>query len=227
MLETDALQRVKKVSEEIVEGCKTLSKWTASAAYETQRKYQNEKQQISRKQELLQSTVLQLKEENARLLEERQTLALETENEAAEVQRLREEQISIEQRLAVSKAKAHAMAQQLQTESSELSRLRKRLKKEEERSEKERDEAVKKTAYYKEKLSLEILPLGTGCVNFIFSVNGRPKNFVIEMCDTYVIHQCTLEESEYTDLLSTLKQTQDLFAFIKGMSSLFASTKDS
>ncbi|KAI5191802.1 hypothetical protein NECID01_1647 [Nematocida sp. AWRm77] len=221
MSETDTLAQIKKVSEEIVSQCKGLSKWIVSSAQEVQRENQIRKQEVVRKQELLQSTIEQLKEENTKLLEERQRLALETESGEEEVRKLKERQAQIEQRISLSKAKSQGLSTSLSTQSSELTRLRKTLQQEQDKTEQEVEQAHKKIKWYKETLGMEILPVGNGCVEFIFMCGQKKHFFSIELSDTYIIHKCSLAESKYTDALSNLQSTQDLFVFIRQMKELF------
>jgi len=221
MSDPDTLADIRKISEEIVQQSKDLGKWLLSAVNETQRKYQREKQQIQRRQELLQATVAQLKEENTKLLEERQSLALETESEAEEIQKLKQEQISIEKRTAISKTKHQSVQNALLSQTSQLTRLRKLLKQEEERSEKEIEDTAEKIRYYKKKLNLEIVPAGGGCVSFIFSLENSRHFFSIELSDTYIIHKASIEEKRYEEALAELQNTQDLFEFIRQIKYLF------
>lgn len=226
MAETEALTSIKSLAEGITQQCRSMVKKITSSINEAKAKVSAEKHQIERRKTLLQSTIEQLKERNSMLLEERQNLALETEAEQAEMQKLREEQIQIEKRLATSKAKGAKLQQGISAQEAAISAIRKELEQQEKKENKEAIKAQERISYYKEQLGLQIKPMSTGAVNFTFTIEQDKKYtiehfFVIEIGSTYVIHKCSIEEKKYAPLLQSLKETQDLFAFIKEMGELF------
>ncbi|KAI5185620.1 hypothetical protein NEHOM01_0946 [Nematocida homosporus] len=222
MKETEVLEAIKSVSEEIVMQCKVMSKWVVSTAHAAQRKIQKDKQEILRKQELLEATISQLKEENSKLLDDRQKLALETESEQVEIERLKEEQQAIEGRLSQTKDKLKCLQQVYAQQLSATNRLRRELQQDEVLAEKNLLKAEERIKQYQARLGFSIEPLSIGSVNFVFNFSSRLYAFAIEMGDTYIIHKASVEEEKYAPLLEELNQTQDLYAFIRGMRSLFA-----
>lgn len=222
MSETEPrLQKIKELSDEVAEKCKALSKWIVSSALETKRKYNQEKQQTERKQDLLQATIHQLKEENTRLLDERQSLALETETEAEEIKKAKEEQLSLEARVASAKKKAFAASQELQAIDSEIQQLEKRIAQEQEKEKRETKQALSRIEHYKKALGMSIQPTKTGAVEFLFVTPHGNHSFLIEINAAYVIHRATVTQSAYAKELEELNRSQDLFLFIRKMRDIF------
>ncbi|KAI5181346.1 hypothetical protein NEOKW01_1540 [Nematocida sp. AWRm80] len=220
-MDTNALLNIKKISEEIVSQAKDLSQWITSVSHETQRKYQREKQQTVRKQELLESTIAQLKEENTRLLEERQALALKSEEDQKEVSRLKDEQQKIELCHTNIKTKVSTLSQAITQTTNEIHRLRRTLEQQESKIDKETKKTLEKIEYYKNKLQMFITPVNDGQVTFLFTINTNQYQFTIELNDSYIIHKCSVEDNKYTEALNTLKETGDVFRFIKEMRDIF------
>ncbi|KAI5173599.1 hypothetical protein NEFER02_0115 [Nematocida sp. LUAm2] len=221
MEESETLQQIKEISEELLQKCKHLAKWISTSAQELHKKFQNEKQQIARKQELLEATIIQLKEENAHLLDERQRLALETETEQLELEKLKEEQKTLEKRVAASKKKSDILVENITMQSTSVLKLRRVLHQEEQKAEDEAKKAYTKIEQYKEGLGMRIEPQNLGSVSFIFKVGEKEHFFTIETGDTYTIHKASIEEKKYAEAFQELKESQDLFAFIKEMRNLF------
>lgn len=215
------LEEIKKTSNEIVRQAQGIGQFITEKTHEAHRQYQRQRQQSVRKEGLLQDTLAQLKEENSKLLEERQRLAQGTETEQEEIKRMKEEQKSIEEREKAALLKKQALNGSLVHISAEIAQLRRTLKQEEEKEEKEGERIRKQIEYYSSLFGLRISTVEGGSVLFLFNIEGYEYYFQIGVSDTYRISKASVDEKGYKGFLEELEITHDLFAFIKKMKELF------
>ncbi|KAI5167585.1 hypothetical protein NEIRO03_2107 [Nematocida sp. AWRm78] len=217
----DLLESIKEVSQGIIEETTKISKWITQASHESLREYQRQKQESIRKESLLQTTLAQLKEEHIKLLEERQMLAQETETEQEEIKKIKVAQQEMEERQEQATLKKQALSTTLSQTTAQVIQLRRTLKQEEEREEKEGERMKKEIEYYANLFNLYISTVEDGSVLFLFKIEGNEYYFQISMTDTYSIIKASISEKCYKSALDELESTHDFFLFVKRMKELF------
>ncbi|KAI5190209.1 hypothetical protein NEMIN01_0908 [Nematocida minor] len=216
------LESIRKVADEIIRQSQTISRWITETSHETQRQYQRQRQQAIRKEGMLQDTLAQLKEENSKLLEERQRLAQETETEQQEIRAMKAEQQAIEERQKQALNKKCALNASLVQISSEIGQLRRALKQEEEKEEKEGERVRKEMEYYSNLFGLTISTVEGGSVLFLFKMEESEYYFQISVSnDVYSIVKASANEKMYKPALEELESGHDLFLFVKRMKEVF------
>ncbi|KAH9385529.1 uncharacterized protein NEMAJ01_0425 [Nematocida major] len=215
------LEQIKKAGEDIIRQAQAMGKWITETAHATQRQHQQKKQQCMRREALLQDTLSQLKDENAKLLEERQQLAQETESEHEEVKTMKLAQQNMEERMRQAHMKKHGLETSLSQASSQVAQLRRALKQEEEREEKAREKVQKDVQRYSALLNMKISAVEDGSVLFLFRLEKSEHYFQITVSDTYSILSASVEEKAYKPFLEELESGHDLFLFVKQMKILF------
>ncbi|KAI5159583.1 hypothetical protein NEAUS03_0414 [Nematocida ausubeli] len=218
---TELLENIKKVAEEIIQETSTISKWISQTAHQTLRNYQRQRQEAVRREGLLQNTLAQLKEENIKLLEERQRLAQKTETEQEEIKNMKASQQGMEERQRQALQKKYVLGQTLSQMSAHIVQLKRALKQEEEKEEKERVRIKKEIEYYSRLFDLSITAVEDGSVLFLFKIHESVYYFQISMTDTYHIVKASIDEKRYKPALKELEDTHDVFMFVKRMKDLF------
>lgn len=215
------LEEIKKTSEEIVRQTQQLGHWIREKSHEAQRQYQRQRQQSIRREEMLQDTLAQLKEENNRLLEERQRLAQETETEQEEIMKMKEEQKKIKEREKNAQTKRQLLNGLIVQISAEIGQLRRVLKQEEEKEEKEGERVRREIEHYASLFDLSITAVEGGSVLFLFKIEGFEYYFQIGVSEMYSIVKASVDEKMYSAVLEELRINHDLFLFIKKMKDIF------
>ncbi|EIJ88562.1 hypothetical protein NEQG_01252 [Nematocida parisii ERTm3] len=148
-------------------------------------------------------------------------LAQETETEQEEIKKIKVAQQEMEERQEQATLKKQALSTTLSQTTAQVIQLRRTLKQEEEREEKEGERMKKEIEYYANLFNLYISTVEDGSVLFLFKIEGNEYYFQISMTDTYSIIKASISEKCYKSALDELESTHDFFLFVKRMKELF------